>query len=473
MRTYRVLFWALLLTVLLVLSVPSQALAHGGHGPTAVQTFTQAVGPYELAITVEIPPSAPAPLYLTITPQSDVAGTTMTFRAAPRGLSFDGVPSVQVQGLAGQMGSYFSELTVDRDGDWDMEVQVTGPKGSGVARIPFTVVVQPLPPGSVGLFIALGGLTVLMITSIVLSVTQQRRGRQAPGWANWLIGQAMFACLILAAVFGVQQINSALQTASAQAAGSQITLNATPAGIGRPHVNMALQTLPLTPTSSQPLTLTLDLSDGSTGLPVEDLITHHDALIHLVVVSADGGDFKHIHPPRVAPGRYAIALTPDRSGRYTAYAELQRQDSGTLVIERDFEVGGETGNATPPTTASLGPREIDGMQVNVSSSVTRFKAGKQATFTFSFSQDGKPVADLQPWLGMGGHLIARSADRAIFAHIHAQGPMAPSGLLESGVSYGPDIRFVYTFPQSGRYQLWGQVRRGGQIITVPLVVEVQ
>jgi hypothetical protein len=243
-------------------------------------------------------------------------------------------------------------------------------------------------------------------------------------------------------------------------------------GLGRPHANLALQTTPEMPESGRPLTLTLSLSDGSSGLPVEDLIPHHEALVHLVVISADGAYYTHIHPPRTAPGQYAVALTPDRPGRYTAYAEIQRQDSGTQVIARDFEVAGATVAAARPAQG-LGPREVAGMQVDVTSSLTPLKAGKQATLTFSFSSAGKPVSDLQPWLGMAGHMIARSADEAIFAHVHAVGPMAASGIAASGTVYGPNIRFVYTFPQPGRYQVWGQFRHAQQIVTVPLEVTVE
>jgi len=94
------------------------------------------------------------------------------------------------------------------------------------------------------------------------------------------------------------------------------------------------------------------------------------------------------------------------------------------------------------------------------------------TFTFSFSADGTPVQDLQPWLGMGGHLIARNADTMTFAHMHAFGPMVSNLLTASGVIYGPDIRFVHTFPRPGRYQLWGQFKHAGEIVTVPLTIEV-
>jgi hypothetical protein len=220
------------------------------------------------------------------------------------------------------------------------------------------------------------------------------------------------------------------------------------------------------------MTLTLDLSDGSTGLPIDDLISHHDSLLHLVVISADGGFYTHIHPPRLAAGTYAIALTPDRPGRYTVYAEIERQDSGTQVIARDFEVGG-TGTPAPASFAGLGERDVGDLHVNVTSSLAQLKAGRQTTFTFSFSKDGQPVVDLQPWLGMGGHLIARGAGGAIFAHVHALGPMAPGGVLNSGIVYGPEIQFVYTFPEPGRYQIWGQFRHQEKIVTVPLEVTVE
>src|SRR3954464_12432876 len=120
----RVLNRALLIAVLaLVLIVPGSALAHGGHtGP--MQTFTQQFGPYEIAITVEIPPTTPSPLYLDIAPQQDMAGVTMQFRVVPRGQPVAGQPMAEVQGNAGPQGIYFSQLDVDHFGDWDLDARV-------------------------------------------------------------------------------------------------------------------------------------------------------------------------------------------------------------------------------------------------------------------------------------------------------------------------------------------------------------
>jgi hypothetical protein len=447
----------------LALILPASAAAHGG-APGSAQTFTQAIGPYELAITIQIPQGAPAPLLLAIAPQDDMSDTTISLRVAPRGQSFANAPAVQVRATNPPQPLYNAQLQVDRTGDWDLEARVEGAKRQGVARLPFSVVNPPVSVATVALLIAIGGLSVTMIVSVGLEGLAQRRKQPMPGWVNRLLGYVLFACVIVAVIFGVQQFLDSLRAAQAAAGGTRIS--------GRPHVNVVLGTAPAAPLAVRPLTLTLDLSDGSTGLPVEDLSPHHEALMHLVVISSDGAFFAHLHPPRLAPGRFAIALTPDRPGRYTAYVEIERRDSGLQVIARDFQVGG-TPTADPAPPPGFGSREIGDLRVSVSSSLTPLRAGRQATLTFSFNAGGAPVMDLQPWLEMAGHLIARSADGAVYGHIHAAERMAPGGPGAVTVRYGPDIRFVYTFPQPGRYQLWAQFRRAGKIVTVPLTLEVE
>jgi hypothetical protein len=330
----------MLLALLLAALVPPRAFAHGGHQAAGMQTFTQMVGPYELAITVEFPLSVPAPLYLTLVSPQALTGATITFRAAPRGLSLDGAATAQVQGIDTPT-IYFSELSIDRVGDWDIEVQASGPAGSGVARLPVTIALEPLPIASIALFAAIGTLILLMIASVLLSLIFQRRQRALPRWLNWVIGQGMFACIIVAVIFGIQQASAQIQSAA----------NAASTAAGRPHANMVVETEPAAPVAGQPLTLTLDLSDGSTGLPIEDIVPHHEALLHLVILSADGVDFAHVHPARIGPGRYVIAFTPAQPGRYTAYAEIQRQDSGTQVITAGFEVGGAAAGPSPAGAA--------------------------------------------------------------------------------------------------------------------------
>jgi hypothetical protein len=451
----------LCLALLSMLAAPTGALAHGGHvGPT--QIVTQAVGPYELSIGIDVPQGAPAPLYLTIAPQQAMDGATIALRAAPRGQSFESASTAQLQTIPPQP-LYTAQLQVDRVGDWELEVQIVGGRGGGVARIPFSIIIPQLPTATILLLIAIVGLILVMVLNVTLEGIARLRQRVLPTWLNRMFGYAIFACVLVAAVFGIQQFFESAQ--SAQAAFGSVTS-------GRPHVNAGLRVEPAEPLAGQSLTLSVDLSDGSTGLPVDDLVPHHEALLHLVVIDADGAFFAHLHPPRLAPGRFAIGLTPSRSGRYTAYVEVERQDSGVQVIARDFQVDGTS--ASPAVAApGLGARDIGALEVNIASSLTPLRAGRQATLTFSFTQGGAQMTDMQPWLGMAGHLIARSADGVIYSHIHAAEVAPPLDPLTTAMRYGPDIRFAYTFPQPGRYQVWGQFRRDGAIVTVPLLVEVE
>lgn len=450
----------LLPAILLALTLPGVAHAHvGDAGP--IQTITQAVGPYELAVTIELPPAVPAPLFISIASREDLGGAVLTLRAAPRGLALDDAAAVDVATVPGTPLVYKAQVDLDRPGDWNLEVRAAGPRGAGVALIPFAVVPAPLPAYTVPLLVALGGLFVLMLAGVLVAAVAQGRGRPAPRRVSWAIGQLAFGFGVASAVFGGLQVAESFRSASA----------AVTAETGRPHVNMTLRTAPAEPLAGQPLTLTLDLTDGGTGLPVDDLTPHHEALVHLVVIGGDGAEFAHLHPARVAPGRFETELTPAVAGRHTAYLELARHQSGTQVVARDFVVGGESD--TPPDPPGLGVRELDGITVDVTSSAATLAAGKQAVLRYRLAAGGEPLEDIEPWLGMAGHLIARSADGAVFSHVHAAEAPAPPGPQGSGVRYGPEIRFVYTFPEPGRYHVWAQFQHAGRIITVPMALEVQ
>lgn len=450
----------LLLSILLATLTPSIAMAHGGH-ISPIQTFTQSVGPYELAITVELPTAVPSPLYLVVTPQGEIGQTTLQIRAVPRGFPADDAIAAEVTTYPGTR-IYYSELSVDRAGDWELDVQASGPRGNGRARVPFTITLPPIAAETIPLAIALGAMVLLMVSSLGLGAIARQRGQAVPSVADRVLGYGIFACLIVAIVLGGQQ------------AARQFYPPAAPAS-GRPHVNASLSMEPVQPVAQQPFVLTIDLNDGSTGLPVDDIIPHHDALLHLVLIDDTGSAFAHVHPGSVTAGRYSVPVTLERPGTYTAYIEIERQDSGTQIIERRFDVGG--GTAAPmiePT--GLGQRTIGTLDILVSASKQPIQAGHQATLTFSVSQAGKPVTDIAPWLGMAGHLIARSEGGDVYGHIHAVGPMfmptSTSAEVITPPSYGPDIQFVYTFPQPGSYRLWAQFQQNGQIVTVPVLVDV-
>ena len=227
----------------------------------------------------------------------------------------------------------------------------------------------------------------------------------------------------------------------------------------------------LQPSGDGLVELTLGLTDGATGARVDDLAIHDDALVHLAVVGP-GGRLWHVHPVRTAPGRFAVRLPLSDPGRYGVFAELARDGGGHQVARSAFALAGPP--TTAPRAAGAGAREVGGMRVDVT--VATPVAGRVSRVELVFSENGEPVRDLQSWLGMGGHLLVLGpsagatdpdpADPATsFAHLHFTDPPVQYG-------YGPRVAFSYAFPAGGRYQLWAQVQRGWQLVTIPITVDV-
>ncbi len=101
-------------------------------------------------------------------------------------------------------------------------------------------------------------------------------------------------------------------------------------------------------------------------------------------------------------------------------------------------------------------------------------------FWFRFRVDdanGKPVADLEPYMGMAGHAEFVRSDQAVFAHVHPLGsvPMASVMVVQSGddmpMDHNPpavlpaEVSFPYGFPQPGDYRLFVQIKRHGRVQT--------
>ena len=92
---------------------------------------------------------------------------------------------------------------------------------------------------------------------------------------------------------------------------------------------------------------------------------------------------------------------------------------------------------------------------------------KRRMLTLSVSRDGKPVDDLQPYLGAYGHLVAVRASDLAYLHVH---PMGEPG--DGATSSGPEIGFHTTFPSAGAYRLFLDFQHHGVVRTAAFTVKV-
>lgn len=87
------------------------------------------------------------------------------------------------------------------------------------------------------------------------------------------------------------------------------------------------------------------------------------------------------------------------------------------------------------------------------------KAGAASELTLSVSKDGKPVTDLEPYLGAYGHLVAlRSGDLA-YLHVHPHDGRP-----------GPEVSFTATAPSTGTYRLFLDFKHDGEVRTAAFTV---
>ena len=207
------------------------------------------------------------------------------------------------------------------------------------------------------------------------------------------------------------------------------------------------------------LSLTVRDDDGQA---VTDFDPEHEKELHLIVVRADGQQFRHVHPERAADGTWSIPWEWAEAGSYRVFADFVPGAIGEgLTLSTTVSVSGEV--QAQPATGPVTEAEVDGYTVTVTGDLV---AGEGSPLTLSVSRDGQPVTTLEPYLGAFGHLVALRDGDLAYLHVHPHGD-APA----AGETSGPDVVFEATVPNPGRYLLYFDFQVDGQVHSAPLVLE--
>ncbi|MFI7444699.1 hypothetical protein [Nonomuraea indica] len=199
---------------------------------------------------------------------------------------------------------------------------------------------------------------------------------------------------------------------------------------------------------------------GPDGRPVTGYEVSHDKKLHLIVVSRDLGDFQHVHPELGADGVWTVKLTLPKAGAYRMFADFAPTGGQALTLGADVLVAGDyTPRALP---AAARTASVDGYTVELAGELT---PGRSSRLTLTVSKDGKPVTDLQPYLGAYGHLVAlRGADLA-YLHVHPDGEPG-----DGRTQAGPGIVFFAEAPSAGSYRLFLDFQHEGEVRTAAFTV---
>jgi hypothetical protein len=209
--------------------------------------------------------------------------------------------------------------------------------------------------------------------------------------------------------------------------------------------------------------LTFRIRDPQSGEPVTSFVSLHERLFHLFVISRDLRFFAHEHPEqRDDRFELPIDLAP---GSYMLLADFMPAGGAPQMVHRAHVTPGAPASpfALPPVEVAedLTDKVIDGMRVQLAVDSRRDRPEAVLRFRFTSARDGTPIGDLQPYLGVSGHLLIVSTDLTHAVHAHPE-----------GLTSGPDINFGAEFPLPGLYKVWVQVQRQERVFTAPFVLRV-
>lgn len=197
----------------------------------------------------------------------------------------------------------------------------------------------------------------------------------------------------------------------------------------------------------------------SSGRPLLDYTRAHEKDLHLIVVRRDLTGFQHVHPTLdAATGTWSTELDL-RPGVWRVVADFTPEGWDPITLADDVAVAGDFRPEDLPADDRTATVRTDRGTYTVTLEGDT-APGASTVLTTRVELDGRPVTDLEPYLGAFGHLVAiRSGDLG-YLHVHP----------EQGEP-GPGIDFATAFATPGTYGLFLDFQHRGVVRTAAFTVE--
>jgi hypothetical protein len=481
--------------------------------------FQGAAGPYHLVISIRTPQMIPGIAEIQI--RSSTPGVRhvkiVPVYIVGEGSKYPPPPDVLLPSKDDPQ--FFSgKLWLMASGSWEVRVEADGDAGSGTIAVPVPAAARNTMPMQKSLGALLAGLMVLLVAGIVSIIGAARReGQLEPGEQAGPM-QKRSARLVMAGAFLVVAavlVGGAFWWKSAAAALSDRMIYKAP--------ELFVSLVP-----GDQMLLRMGDSKWHTRRPetvATALMLDHGHLMHLFLIRTPQLDrFYHLHPVRDKDGVFVDDLPPIAAGHYQVFADVVRVSGfpDTLASQIDIpetkgkplagddstvtaapiSADSQNANETKDAQASLISYLPDGTRMVWERTPGPLPANQLLWFKFRVEDaTGKPVASLEPYMGMAGHAEFVRSDLSVFAHVHPDGsvPMAAvqladatltknSGSAASGNSsamtemnmpgmvlspIGPEVSFPYGFPKPGVYRIFVQVKYNGRVETGVFDAEVK
>ncbi len=460
-------------------------------------------GPYKVLVTIRPPEVIPGVAAIEVLASSpDLDKVTLV----PMPMRGPGAISPPVADVAvrdpGDGRRFQGKLWLMAPGSWQVRVHAEGPLGAGELGVPVAALAtrtKTMQRGLGALLLALlaflfAGMVSMIGASVRDADLAEGAAPDPPRRRHARIAQAVTALVLAVAIAGGLSWWGDEASIYGRLVYKPIALAATVNDGGA---------------GGRELDLTLTDPGWLPSRKLDDLLPDHGHLMHLFVVRLPGLDaLAHLHPAEVAPGHFTQALPSLPAGDYQLFADIVHANglgetaTTQIAIAADgaTSAAAPTGDDTVGTGAPIAPAAqaaadqanpvatlADGTRVTwlrerdgpTAGHVVPLTAGRATWFRFAVeNRDGTPARNVVPYMGMAGHAVFLSHNRAVFAHVHPTGsvPMAALALVNktsdphAGHHMAPDplppeIAFPYACPRAGDYRIFVQFRRGDVIET--------
>jgi hypothetical protein len=251
------------------------------------------------------------------------------------------------------------------------------------------------------------------------------------------------------------------------------------------------RTVPAAVRPAQKASLFVRILRPGTAEIVKNFEVVHERQYHLFVISQDMDYFQHIHPRELADGTWTIDVTLPKAGYYKVLSDFLPSGGASQFIAHPLitegyagDLIGDSAHLTPDATL----KKTDGdITASVAYDPPQFGVGLYGHMTYHLTDTatGKPITDLQTYLGAFGHTLIMSEDMAEYVHSHPLDIIAkpdddggapvfviPPGADLEKLRGGPDVTFEGLMPKPGRYRAWSQFRRHDRIHTFAFTFNV-
>ena len=462
--------------------------------------FQGNAGPYHVVVMVRTPQMIPGIAEIEI--RSDKPGVravklTPLYIVGP-GSKYPPPPDV-LRPTQGDPQFFAGKIWLMESGSWQVRIEVDGDAGSGTLAVPVPAAARNTLPMQKELGALLFGLMVLLVAAIVSIMGAARResqltpgeqpGPQQKRGARFVMAGAFVAVVAILAL-------GRLWWTDAAAAKSSVMIYQPP----KLHVSLE---------PDGKMLLNIGESNWHIRRPetvMTSLIPDHGHLMHLFLIRMPQMDkFYHLHPEQTGPMAFADDLPPMEAGHYKIFADIVRASGFPDTMVADVEIpstagkpmAGDDSEATAPALADSRSANAscelpDGARMIWERDPGPLASNRLLWFRFRVEDaSGKPVTDLEPYMGMAAHAVFVASDFSVFAHVHPDGsvPMAALTLADASLtgtansasnlgagmsmvgmnmpaaSLPAEVSFPFGFPKAGVYRVFVQVKRRGAIET--------